>query len=556
MTGHRRSKVSIDQVASSVRAHDVPSKPFSDQRPGTSGLRKSVHVFQQSGYVENFAQCVFDTLKPEGADNHWLIGGDGRYFSHDALQTILKVAAANGVHKMLVGQGGILSTPAASCMIRKHSLHAGILLTASHNPGGPEGDFGIKINTANGGPASAQITDAIYQRSLHLSSYSTVDAPNVALERLGTTRMGEMVIEVVDPVTDYASLMEELFDFDRIRTLLTSSAFRLRFDAMHAVTGPYAHELFERRLGAPPGTVVNGQPLEDFGGGHPDPNLTHAHTLVATLDGVDAPNFGAAADGDGDRNLILGPRFFVNPSDSLAILAANATQVPAYKDGLTGVARSMPTSAAIDVVAQALGIPCYETPTGWKYFGNLLDAGLITLCGEESFGTGSNHIREKDGLWAVLFWLNLIAVRRRSVEQIVREHWRRFGRHYCLRHDYDDVSADRANGFILQLTDQLSSLVRTDNKVRQAVDFRYVDPVDHSIAEHQGIRIDFDGGGRIVLRRSGTGTTGATVRVYYEQFSIDPAQKPQAMLSPLIDFASERLSLLTGLGRKHPSVIS
>ena len=407
----------------------LATKPFDDQRPGTSGLRKKVSVFQQDHYLENFVQAIFDSLTGYQGQS-LVVGGDGRFYNREAIQIILKMAAANGFRQVLVGQNGILSTPAASCVIRKRGAFGGIILSASHNPGGPDGDFGIKYNAGNGGPAPEKLTEAIYRRSREIRSYHIVDAPDIPLETLGVFPLEGMQVEVIDPVSDYARLMEQLFDFDQIHGLFNSGLFTMRFDAMHAVTGPYAHAILEERLGAQPDTVMNGTPLPDFGGGHPDPNLTYATELVAAMGGFHAPDFGAASDGDGDRNMILGRKCFVTPSDSLAILAANAARVPGYADGLAGIARSMPTSAAADRVAEALGIPCYETPTGWKFFGNLLDAGKITLCGEESFGTGSSHVREKDGLWAVLFWLNILAVRRQPVEEIIREHWAKYGRNF------------------------------------------------------------------------------------------------------------------------------
>ena len=420
------------------------TSPFHDQKPGTSGLRKRVPVFQQPHYLENFVQSIFDTIAVP-KDATLVLGGDGRYYNREAIQIILKMAAANGFWRVLVGRGGILSTPAASCLIRKYRTHGGIILSASHNPGGPDGDFGIKYNTANGGPAPEKITEAIFAASKKISQYRIADAADVALDRTGDYQIGDMTVSVIDPVEAYAELMESLFDFAAIRKLL-SGGFKIKFDAMHAVTGPYAREILVNRLGASPDSVMNAVPLPDFGNGHPDPNLTYAHKLVEILYGDDAPDFGAASDGDGDRNMILGKHFFVTPSDSLAILAANAHLVPGYQQGLAGIARSMPTSAAADRVAKALGIPCYETPTGWKFFGNLMDAGKVTLCGEESFGTGSDHIREKDGLWAVLFWLNILAVRKQSVSAIVNEHWARFGRNVYSRHDYEEIPSDAANG--------------------------------------------------------------------------------------------------------------
>ena len=424
----------------------VSTAPFGDQKPGTSGLRKKVGVFQTPNYLENFVQAVLDTIAPP-AGATLTLGGDGRYLNREAIQVILRMAAANGFGKVLVGQGGILSTPAASCVIRKYRTLGGLILSASHNPGGPDGDFGIKYNTPNGGPAPEKVTDAIFVRSKVLASYRIVDAPDIDLDRIGKQAVGDMVVEVIDPVADYAGLMESLFDFAAIRDLI-AGGFRLCFDAMHAVTGPYAKEIIERRLGAPAGSVINGVPLEDFGGGHPDPNLTYADQLVAIMYGKDAPDFGAASDGDGDRNMILGRGFFVTPSDSLAVIAANARLAPGYAKGIAGIARSMPTSAAADRVAQKLGVPCFETPTGWKFFGNLMDAGKVTLCGEESFGTGSDHVREKDGLWAVLFWLDILAKRRQSVEQILADHWAIFGRNVYSRHDYEAVDAAVAHQIV------------------------------------------------------------------------------------------------------------
>ena len=540
--------------------HVVYTYPFEDQKPGTSGLRKKVTHFQQVNYLENFVQAVFDTAgDPSGQT--LVLGGDGRYYNRTAVQTILKIAAANGFERVLVGREGLLSTPAVSAIIRKHRALGGIILSASHNPGGPDGDFGIKFNTANGGPAPERITDAIYDRTWHLKEYRVAEAPDIDLARPGEQRLGEMVVEVIDPVADYAELMEQLFDFERIRALF-AGGFTMRFDAMHAVTGPYAHELLERRLGAPAGTVVNGTPLEDFGGGHPDPNLVYAHGLVETMRGPEAPDFGAASDGDGDRNMILGPDFFLTPSDSLAVMAANAHRLPGYARGLAGVARSMPTSQAVDRVAEDLGIDCYETPTGWKFFGNLLDAGRITLCGEESFGTGSDHVREKDGLWAVLFWLNILAVRGQSVADIVREHWARFGRNVYTRHDYEDIDAEAAKGLVAHLLDALPGLAGRrlgGRRVAAADDFSYHDPVDDSTASHQGIRVLFEDGARIVYRLSGTGTSGATLRLYIEAFEPDPArheEDTQTALAGLIEAAGALAELVERTGRRAPTVIT
>jgi phosphoglucomutase len=539
----------------------VSTQPFNDQKPGTSGLRKSVPAFQKPHYLENFVQAIFDTQ--EGYEGGTLIlGGDGRYYNRQAIQIILKMAAANGVGKVLVGSGGIVSTPAASCIIRENRAFGGIILSASHNPGGPEGDFGIKFNGSNGGPAVEKITEAIYARTLVIDRYNIMEAADINLDQPGSFKLGTMDVEVIDSVQPYRSLMESLFDFDLIQKLLTSGKFRMCVDSMHAVTGPYASAIFEQRLGAAPGTVVNGIPLEDFGGGHPDPNLVYAHDLVEIMFGENAPDFGAASDGDGDRNMILGNNFFVTPSDSLAIITANAHLVPGYKGGLAGVARSMPTSQAPDRVAAKLGINCYETPTGWKFFGNLLDAGKATLCGEESFGTGSNHVREKDGLWAVLFWLNILAVRQESVEDIVRSHWQTYGRNYYSRHDYEEVETEKAN----QLVDQLQAILPNlkgkqygSYQVEYSDNFSYTDPVDNSISNNQGIRIGFTDGSRIVLRLSGTGTKGATLRVYLESYEPDPTKHnldPQEALGELITIADEIAQIKTITGRQKPTVIT
>ncbi len=544
-----------------MNIHTVATQPFSDQKPGTSGLRKRVSVFQQRHYLENFVQSIFDSL--EGYQGETLVvGGDGRYYNRIAIQTILKMAAANGFGRVLVGEGGILSTPAVSCIIRKYGAFGGIILSASHNPGGIDGDFGIKYNISNGGPAPEKVTNAIYARSQTIDQYKLLEAPDVNLDQLGKTQLGAMTVDVIDSVMDYAALMEALFDFDRIRELLTGGQFRMCIDSLHAVTGPYARKIFEQRLGAPAGTVCNGIPLEDFGGGHPDPNLVYAHELVETLFGDTAPDFGAASDGDGDRNMILGRRFFVNPSDSLAVLTANAKLVPAYRNGIAGVARSMPTSQAADRVATQLGIDCYETPTGWKFFGNLLDAGRVTLCGEESFGTGSNHVREKDGLWAVLFWLNVLAVRQQSVEQIVREHWHTYGQNYYSRHDYEGVESDRANTLINNLRQALPTLKGKQfhqYQVDYADDFSYTDPVDGSTSQNQGTRIGFTDGSRLVFRLSGTGTQGATLRVYLESYEPNPAKhglNPQVALKDLIAIAEELAQIRVMTGMEQPTVIT
>ena len=538
----------------------IATHPFKDQKPGTSGLRKKVKVFEQPHYLENFVQCVFDTQR-ELEDAPLVVGGDGRYYNREAIQKILRIAAANGCTRVLLGQGGIFSTPAVSHMIRKHNARGGLILSASHNPGGPDEDFGIKFNTPNGGPAPEKVTEAIYTASLHINRYHTLNTPDIDLNKTGTIFVGDMQVDIVDPVNDYADLMEDLFDFDKIRALF-KSGFRMRFDAMHAVTGPYAREIIENRLGAPQGTVVNGIPLEDFGHGHPDPNLVYAKELADYLFGPDAPDFGAASDGDGDRNMVLGRHFFVTPSDSLAVILANATLAPGYRAHLSGVARSMPTSQAADRVAAKLGLSCYETPTGWKFFGNLLDANKITLCGEESFGTGSNHVREKDGLWAVLFWLNILAERRQSVAEIVREHWRTYGRNYYTRHDYEAVDSAAANNLVDALraaTATLPGQQLGSYTVNYADDFRYTDPIDDSVSEKQGIRIGFKDGSRIVYRLSGTGTEGATLRVYIEAYEPDPAKHDldtQQALAELISIANSLAGIRERTGRNEPTVIT
>ncbi|MDX8411669.1 MAG: alpha-D-glucose phosphate-specific phosphoglucomutase [Mariprofundaceae bacterium] len=538
----------------------VTSNPFDDQKPGTSGLRKKVRVFQQDHYLENFVQAILDSIG-DIRGKALVLGGDGRFYNRQAIQIILKMAAANGVGRVLVGKGGILSTPAASCVIRKHAAHGGIILSASHNPGGPDEDFGIKYNIGNGGPAPEKVTEAMYARSLEIGQYRILDEADVPLDELGGFTLGDMQVEIIDPVADYAELMQSLFDFDAIRALLAGD-FSMRFDAMHAVTGPYATDILEHRLGAPTGTVMNGVPLEDFGKGHPDPNLTYAKELVDEMFGADAPDFGAASDGDGDRNMVLGGNFFVTPSDSLAVIAANVDAAPGYAGKLAGVARSMPTSAAVDHVAKKLGVECFETPTGWKFFGNLMDAGRVTLCGEESFGTGSSHVREKDGLWAVLFWLNILARRKQSVAEIVHEHWAKFGRNFYARHDYEGVDAGAAEDMMARLRgrfDDFPGQQLGSYTVANCDDFSYVDPVDGSLSNGQGIRIMFTDGSRIVFRLSGTGTAGATIRIYLESFESDVArhdQDAQVALAELIDIANDISSIRKITGRDAPTVIT
>jgi phosphoglucomutase len=543
-----------------MNVQTITSQAFADQKPGTSGLRKKVAVFQQTHYLENFVQSIFDSIDvPKGAT--LTLGGDGRYYNREAIQTILKMAAANGFGRVLVGQAGILSTPAASCVIRKYKTFGGIILSASHNPGGVDGDFGIKYNTENGGPAPEKITEAIFEKSKTIQTYKIVDAPDVPLDVIGETDLAGMKVQVIDAVTDYAELMESLFDFNAIKDLL-ASGFRMKFDAMHAVTGPYAQEIFINRLGAPAESIMNCVPLPDFGGGHPDPNLTYAHELVDIIYGQNAPDFGAASDGDGDRNMILGKGFFVTPSDSLALIAANAKMVKGYAKGIAGVARSMPTSGAVDMVAKSLDIPCFETPTGWKFFGNLMDADQVTLCGEESFGTGSSHVREKDGLWAVLFWLNILAIKRQSVEQIVKRHWLQFGRNVYSRHDYEDLALDAANGVIEHLRNSFSAMTGQafgPYTIKTCDDFSYTDPIDGSISTKQGLRVLFTDGSRIIFRLSGTGTSGATLRIYLEAFEPDTSKHDldaQIALAEMIQIALQISELKQRTGRDKPTVIT
>lgn len=538
----------------------IATTPFDDQKPGTSGLRKKVPVFQTKNYAENFIQSVFDSLS--GFEGKALVlGGDGRFYNREVIQIALKMAAANGFGRVIIGQGGILSTPAASNIIRQYGAFGGLILSASHNPGGPKEDFGIKYNIGNGGPAPESITDAVYARSLVIDQYKIADHADVNLDAVGEVKLGDMIVQIIDPVSDYAKLMEELFDFPAISNMF-KSGFRFVFDAMSAVTGPYATEIFENRLGAPKGTVMNEIPLPDFGGHHPDPNLVHAKKLYDMMMSDNAPDFGAASDGDGDRNLVIGKHIYITPSDSLAMLAANAHHAPAYKNGIAGIARSMPTSLAADRVAEKLGIPLCETPTGWKFFGNLLDAGKVTICGEESAGTGSDHVREKDGLWAVLLWLNILASRKQSAKEIVEDHWQTFGRTYYSRHDYEAIDTDIANKLMADIRDNITGLKgSTAGKhiIENADDFSYLDPIDGSKSEHQGLRIFFEGGARLVLRLSGTGTSGATLRVYMEYYEQDQSLHglgPQDALKDVIEAAEIIAQIASRTGRDAPTVIT
>ncbi len=537
----------------------VATKPIAGQKPGTSGLRKKTPVFMGPHYLENFVQAIFDVVGAKGKT--FVLGGDGRYFNDRAAQVILRMAAANGAARVIVGQGAVLSTPAASHLIRLNKTDGGIIMSASHNPGGPHEDFGVKFNMPNGGPAPEAVTEAMFQRTTGMTEYRIVEAQDVDLSVIGRKSLGAMVVDVVDPVGDYAALMESLFDFKAIRALF-ASGFRMRMDSMCAVTGPYAVEILENRLGAAKGTCVNATPLPDFGGMHPDPNPTWAKALMDEMFGGDAPDFGAASDGDGDRNMVVGRGIYVSPSDSLAVLAANAHLAPGYKAGLKGVARSMPTSAAADRVAEALGIACYETPTGWKFFGNLLDAGMATICGEESFGTGSDHVREKDGLWAVLLWLNILAARRESVAAILSAHWGRFGRNYYSRHDFEAIATDKADAMMAALRASLPALkgrVVEGLTIAGADDFAYTDPVDGSVSKAQGVRILFEDGSRIVLRLSGTGTEGATLRVYLERYAAGPKGldlDPQVALAPIIRAAHDLAGIARYTGRSEPDVVT
>lgn len=538
----------------------IKTTPFEGQKPGTSGLRKSVKTFQETGYLENFVQSIFDVVKTLRGGT-LIVGGDGRYYNDTAIQTILRMSSANGVAHVIVGKDGLFSTPAVSALIRQHSAQGGLVLSASHNPGGPDGDFGIKFNSDNGGPAPVSVTDAIFARSLEISEYQTRQSEDLDLSQIGKSNLADMKITIIDSVTDYADLMETLFDFDKIRAMIKSD-FSMCFDAMHAVTGPYAREIFHNRLGVNIDALINIIPLSDFGGGHPDPNPVYARTLFDTMFADSAPKFGAASDGDGDRNIILGKGIFVSPSDSLAVITANAHLAPGYKTGIKGVSRSMPTSRAADRVAQKMGVEYFETPTGWKYFGNLLDAGRITICGEESAGTSSDHIREKDGLWAVLMWMNILAEKRLNVMEIMRAHWSEYGRNYYARHDYEGVDKDKAEAIVTDLMTRIPTLAGQTfgaETISKADSFSYTDPVDNSVANDQGLRVEFESGSRFVIRLSGTGTVGATLRLYLEKYV--PQSGPleddvHKALAPIEAIAIELTDLKNKLDRQKPSVIS
>ncbi len=541
-----------------MQVNTVATQPIDGQKPGTSGLRKKTRVFMGPHYLENFVQSIFDGIGG-AAGKTFVLGGDGRFFNKRAAQVILRMAAANGAARVIVGRDALLSTPAASHLIRLNKTDGGIIMSASHNPGGEDEDFGVKFNMSNGGPAPEGVTNAMFARTTEITSYRILEAQDVDISTVGETMLGEMKVSVVDPVADYADLMETLFDFDAIRAMI-KGGFRISFDAMCAITGPYGTEILENRLGAAPGTVVHGTPLPDFGGMHPDPNPTWAHELMDTMNGDSAPDFGAASDGDGDRNMIVGPNVYVSPSDSLAVLAANAHLAKGYTGGLAGVARSMPTSAAADRVAEKLGLPCYETPTGWKFFGNLMDDGRVTLCGEESFGTGSNHVREKDGLWAVLMWLNILAVRKLSVAEIMQDHWATYGRNYYSRHDFEAIETEKADALITALRAKLADLPGQTVEgmtIAEADDYAYNDPVDGSVSAHQGVRVMFEGGARFVIRLSGTGTSGATMRLYLESLETDPAkfdQDPQTALAAIIAAAHQIADIAAHTGRDAPDV--
>ena len=534
--------------------------PFLDQKPGTSGLRKSTLKFQEKHYLEIFIEAILLSLKNLKGST-LIVGGDGRYGNIEAIEKIIQICVAHQVGKVIVPKDGLLSTPATSNLIRKENAIGGIILSASHNPGGINGDFGVKLNISNGGPAPESITNQIFKSSQSLTSYkiSEIQIPN--LKNFGLFSFGETTLEIIDGVNDYSNLMQKVFDFDQISAFLKND-FSLVFDAMNAVTGPYAKNIFVEKMGLESNCVMNGIPLKDFGGLHPDPNLTYASHLADLLLNKKSYSFGAACDGDGDRNMILGRGCFVNPSDSLAIITANTNCVPGYKGGIAGVARSMPTSSAVDIVASALNLPCFETPTGWKFFGNLLDSNLITLCGEESFGTGSNHIREKDGLWAVLYWLQVLAEKNCSVSELIENHWKQYGRNYYSRHDYEAIPTNIANKIFDNLSSILENLKGSNfagSLVKEADNFSYLDPVDNSISENQGLRIMLEDNSRVILRLSGTGTKGSTLRLYFEKY-VNSKQNlslnPQIALKPLIDDLNDLLNITSLTKMSNPTVIT
>lgn len=535
----------------------VKTQPFDDQKCGTSGLRKKVSVFKQKNYMENFVQSLFDSL--EGFEGKTLvIGGDGRYFNTQAIQSIIRIAVANQFGRLIIGQNGILSTPAASHLIVKRKAFGGIILSASHNPGGPDGDFGIKFDTAQGAPMPQSLSDKVSAKSKTIDHYWTCDMPDVDLSVIGEREIGSVVIEVVDPVADYASYMEQIFDFNKIRVLF-QKGFTMTFDAMNAVTGPYAKRIFEELLGAPSGTVINGTPLPDFGGLHPEPNLTYAHKLVEKMYQPDATDFGAASDGDGDRYMILGRSFFVSPADSLAIIAQYLDTIPFYQGKVYGVARSMPTANAVDFVAKTLNIPVYATPTGWKFFSSLLETHKIALCGEESFGTGSSHLCEKDGLWAILCWLHILALTGKSPQELTEALWKQYGRVYNSTQSYEGLETAQANDMLAALEKRLPALVGEEYEGMKIIEtglFEYKDPVTGEEAHRQGYFIQFEKA-RIFMRLSGTGSSGATLRVYYMQHETTPDKlKENALtyLEPLVKICSAVLQIESFTGRTQPDV--
>ena len=560
-------------AATGVEVKDVPTTPIEGQKTGTSGLRKKAAVFSEGNYLANWVQSLFLALPQEEVEGSAMVlGGDGRWFNKEASQIIIKLAAGNGVRKMYVGQNGFLATPAASAVIRARKAYGGFIMSASHNPGGPKEDWGIKFNYSSGEPAPEKITDEIYGFTQTVETLKMADIPDVDLSKVGVTKFGDFEVEVIDPVADYLELAREVFDFDLITSLVTRSDFKMKFDAMHAITGAYARPILVDVLGADPSSCVNDDPKEDFAGGHPDPNLTYAEELVKTMYSADAPDFGAASDGDGDRNMILGNNFFVTPSDSVAIIAANAKCIPYFKDGLKGLARSMPTAAALDRVAAKMGVECFETPTGWKFFGNLMDAGRLSICGEESFGTGSDHIREKDGPWAVLAWLSILADRNKdvpvggekvTVEQITKEHWAEYGRNFFSRYDYEGCESEPCEKMVEHLRAVAAASKKGDiygeYELDYADDFEYTDPIDGSVASKQGVRFVFSDGSRFIFRLSGTGSSGATVRMYIEQYEADVAKQgadAQDALAPLIKVALETSKLAEFTGRESPTVIT